>query len=161
MSRSGADVEVVPADVSHIASIAARMRDADVREVMAVSGRTPREALEISLRNTSLAWTGLINGRPEVMFGVGDLNILTSTAAPWLLGTVAVETNYRQFLRRSLDWRDQLLRRYDVLKNVVDDRNEVSKRWLRWMGFELSDPIALGVNGEMFRLFELRRRNVC
>ena len=91
------------------------------------------------------------------MFGAGDLNILTLTAAPWLLGTDAIETNYRMFLRRSLDWRDQLLGRYAVLRNVVDDRNEISKRWLRWMGFELSSPAALGVNGEMFRLFELRR----
>lgn len=152
-----ADVEIVPASIDHIAPIAERMRSADRDEVMAASGRTPHEALEISLRKSSLAWTGLIDGSPEVMFGVGDLNILTSTAAPWLLGTDAVEKHYRVFLRQSVDWRDQLLRRYAVLMNVVDDRNEVSKRWLRWMGFKLSDPAALGVNGEMFRLFELRR----
>jgi len=133
------------------------MRAADVDEVMAASGRTPHEALEISLRKSAIAWTALIDGRPEIMFGAGDLNVLTLTAAPWLLGTDAVAQNYRAFLRGSLDWRDQLLGRYAVLRNVVDDRNEISKRWLRWMGFELSEPAALGVNGEMFRLFELRR----
>lgn len=148
---------MVPADASHIASIAERMRAADVDEVMAASGRTPHEALEISLRKSAIAWTALIDGRPEIMFGAGDLNVLTLTAAPWLLGTDAVAQNYRAFLRGSLDWRDQLLGRYAVLRNVVDDRNEISKRWLRWMGFELSEPAALGVNGEMFRLFELRR----
>ena len=152
-----ADVEIVPASIEHIATIAERMRAADRDEVMAASRRTPHEALEISLRKSALAWVGIIDGRPEVMWGVRDLNVLTSTAAPWLLGTDAVETHYRVFLRQSVDWRDQLLQRYAVLRNVVDDRNEVSKRWLRWMGFELSDPAALGVNGEMFRLFELRR----
>lgn len=149
-------VEVIPADVSHIATIAERMRAADVREVMAASGRTPHEALEVSLRKSSVAWTGLIDGRPEVMFGAGDLNVLTLTAAPWLLGTDEVEANYRQFLRRSVDWRDQLLQRYAVLRNVVDDRNEVSKRWLRWLGFTIGNPFVLA-NGATFRLFELRR----
>jgi hypothetical protein len=91
------------------------------------------------------------------MFGVADLNILTGLGAPWLLGTDAVDRNYRQFLRRSLSWREQLSQRYDVLRNFVDDRNEVSKRWLEWMGFTLFDPIPVGVNGEMFRMFELRR----
>ena len=160
MSRlecDGGRIEVVSADVSHIASVAERMRSADIAEVLAASGRSPHEALEVSLRKSAFAWTALIDGRPEVMFGAGDLNILTLTGVPWLLGTDAVETNYRQFLRRSVDWRDQLLRRYDVLRNVVDDRNEVSKRWLRWMGFTIGDPVAVGVHGEMFRLFELRR----
>lgn len=149
--------DVVPASIEHIAPLAERMRAADVDEVLAASGRAPHEALEISLRKSALAWTALIDGSPEIMFGVGDLNVLTLTAAPWLLGTDAVERHYREFSRRSRDWRDQLLERYAVLRNVVDDRNEVSKRWLRWLGFELSDPAALGVNGELFRLFELRR----
>jgi hypothetical protein len=157
MSRWGPDVAFVPADASHIATIAERMRPADRLEVLAASRFTPAEALEKSLQKSSRAWTALVDGNPEVMFGVGDLNVLTMTGAPWLLGTDAVERHFRVFLRQSLDWREQLLQRYAVLRNVVDDRNEVSKRWLQWMGFELSSPAALGVNGEMFRLFEMRR----
>lgn len=157
MSRLVCDVSYLPADASHIATLAERMRRADRDEVWAASGLTPTEALEKSLQKSSSAWTGLINGKPEAMFGVGDLNVLTLTGAPWLLGTDAVERHFRVFLRQSIDWREQLLQRYAVLRNVVDDRNEVSKRWLRWMGFELSSPASLGVNGEMFRLFELRR----
>lgn len=150
-------VEVVPATPDHIDPIAARMRASDAAEVMASSAKLPHEALSFSLEKSALAWTGIFDGRPEVMFGVGDLNVLTLTGAPWLLGTDAVERNYRLFLRQSLSWREQLLQRYDVLRNFVDDRNEVSKRWLAWMGFTLFDPIPVGVNGEMFRMFELRR----
>lgn len=150
-------VEIVPALPEHIAPIAERMRPADRAEVLAASGSTPAEALEFSLSGSSSAWVGMVDGQPEVMFGVADLNILTGMAAPWLLGTDAVERNYRLFLRQSLSWREQLSERYDILRNFVDDRNEVSKRWLTWMGFTLFDPVPVGVNGEMFRMFELRR----
>lgn len=91
------------------------------------------------------------------MFGVGDINILTGTGCPWLLGTDAVADHYRLFLRQSLRWKEQLLGSYEVLRNAVDDRNEVSKRWLQWMGFALYEPMPLGINGEPFRLFEMRR----
>ena len=152
------NIEIVPARAAHVRSIARRMRQADRDEVAAASGKTPGEALMFSLRKSSLAWTAIVDGRPEVMFGVGDLNILAGIGAPWLLGTDAVERHYRQFLRRSVGWRGQLLARYPVLRNFVDDRNTVSKRWLEWLGFKLSDPVIFG--GHTFRSFELRSSDV-
>jgi hypothetical protein len=151
------EITIVSAGHDHIATIAARMRQADVDEVWASSRSTPHHALMSSLDQSQQAWTALFDGQPEVMFGVADLNILTSTGAPWLLGTDAVVTHRRQFLRRSVWWRGKLLERYEVLKNFVHDDNVLSKRWLNWLGFTLYDPAPTGVRGEMFRLFELRR----
>lgn len=92
------------------------------------------------------------------MWGVGDLNVLAGIGAPWLLGTDAVEKHQRQFLRRSLEWRSELLKRYLILRNFVHAENKVSIRWLKWLGFELSDPVEM--NGHTFHLFELRAENV-
>lgn len=100
----------------------------------------------------------MIDGRPEVMFGIGDLNVLAGVGAPWLLGTDAVERNYVAFLRQSVEFRDQLLRRYPVMRNFVSDDNRASKRWLKWLGFTLSDPVDM--RGHPFRLFELRQADV-
>jgi hypothetical protein len=154
MSSLAAEIEVVPARAAHIRSVARRMRQADRDEVFAASGRSPARALAFSLRKSTAAWTGMVDGRPEVMFGVGDINVLASVGAPWLLGTDAVERNRVAFLRISVEWRAQLLRRYSTLRNVVDERNHVSIRWLRWLGFTLSEPME--VNGFTFRLFEMR-----
>lgn len=134
------------------------MRQADRDEIAAASGKTPAQALAFSLRKSSIARTALVDGVPEVMFGVGDINILAGVGAPWLLGTDAVERHYVAFLRGSVDWRDQLLARYPTLKNFVDARNRASVRWLRWLGFTLSEPIS--VRGHEFHLFELRSPDV-
>lgn len=134
------------------------MRPADRDEVFAASGKTPVKALTYSMRKSSHAWTAIIDGRPEVMFGVGDINVLAGVGAPWLLGTDAVEAHYIAFLRRSVDFRDQLLRRYPVMRNFVDDRNKASKRWLKWLGASFSDPVEVG--GHPFRLFEMRLADV-
>jgi hypothetical protein len=147
---------VIAASADHIPIIADNMRQADRDEVWASSGKTPGEALAFSLGKSSQAWTVLFDGVPAGMFGVGDLNILTRRGAPWFLGTDAVEANRRAFLRHSVHWRDQLLQRYDVLMNLVDDRNTASIRWLRWLGFSLSEPFIVGFEKRPFRLFELR-----
>lgn len=153
-----AEIEIVPAEKSHIRSIARRMRKADRDEVWAGSRKTPAQALAFSLRKSSIAWTVIIDGRPEIMFGVGDLNILAGIGSPWLLGTNAIEKHSRAFWRRSPEFRDQLLSRYLVLRNLVDARNTVSIRWLRRLGFTLMDPI--NVRGHKFHLFELRAGDV-
>lgn len=158
MSLSVVEIDVVPAKPAHIRSIAKRMRAADREEVFAASGKSPVQALVYSLRKSSVAYTALINGRPELMFGVGDLNILAGVGAPWLLGTDEVVRHHTAFLRGSRDWLDQLLRRYSILRNFVDDRNKVSIRWLQWLGFRLLDPVDMG--GHQFRLFELRTADV-
>lgn len=151
-------IEIVPAKAIHIREIARRMRKADRDEVFAASGKSPIQALTFTLRRSAQAWTALVDGKPEVMFGVVDLNILAGSGAPWLLGTDAVETHYVAFLRNSVRFRSQLLARYAVLKNFVDDRNKVSIRWLKWLGFSLGEPFDW--NGYDFRLFELRSADV-
>lgn len=149
-----ADVSVVPVSASHVKTVARRMRKADRDEVAKASGKTPVQALTYSLRKSSAAWTVTINGRAEAIFGVGAVNILAGVGAPWLLGTDVVSRHAAGFLRGSLQWRDQLLRHYPVLRNLVDVDNGVSLRWLQWMGFTIFDPVSL--RGHEFRPFELR-----
>lgn len=152
------DIQIIRAKPSHIRTIAARMRTADREEVLAASGRSPLAALAYSFRKSSCCWTAVIDGRPELMWGVGDINILAGVGAPWLLGTDAVEENFRVFLRVSSNWPAQLLQRYSVLRNFVDARNTVSVRWLEWLGFQLLDPVEF--RGHQFRLFEMRATDV-
>lgn len=147
-------IEIVPARPSHLRRIAAVMRQADRDEIMAASGRSPLSALSFSFRNSRMCWVALVDGKPEVIFGAGDVNFLGGLGAPWLLGSEAVWKHRREFMRMSGHWRDQLLERYSILRNVVDCRNTASIRWLGWLGFRFSPPFDL--RGNPFMLFEMR-----
>ena len=151
-------IEIVPARASHLRRIAAVMRQADIDEVRAATGRDVLPVLSVSFRRSSLCMVALVDGQPEVIFGAGDLSILTGLGAPWLLGSDAVVRHRVEFLRRSVHWRDQLLLRYSTLRNIVDCRNTVAIRWLRWLGFVFSDPFLH--RGHEFMMFEMRAGNV-
>ncbi|BBF92841.1 phage protein Gp13 family protein [Blastochloris tepida] len=150
---SGVRLEIVPAEPAHIPAIAQRMRSADVAEVRAASGLSPADALRFGLSKSSACFTALVDGRPEIMFGVGDMDAASGIGCVWLLGTDAVDRHFRLFLRQSVEWLRKLLSRYSVLRNFVSDDNAVSKRWLRWLGAEFGAPIEH--RGTRFLPFEL------
>jgi hypothetical protein len=153
-------IEVVKATHKHAGYIADHMRAADVAEIAAWSGRLPGAALAKSLDQSDFALTALFDGVPAVMFGCRGTDLLARSASPWLLGTDQVETRYRQFLRGSTSYLKAMMEKYDHLINAVDDRNEVSKRWLAWLGFQMGEPQVLGAEKRMFRIFEMRSKNV-
>lgn len=43
-----------------------------------------------------------------------------------------------------------------VMLGPEGDRNAVSKRWLQWLGFTLSEPQAFGYEQRPFRIFEMK-----
>lgn len=150
------EILVRPSVEADVYEIAPRLREGDRLEVEAAGLPSPEYALKVSMENSQIAMTVEFNGKPEIMFGVSTTSVLTGKGCPWLLGTDAVLHHYRIFLRHSKGYLAMLEHGHDILQNVVDDRNTLSKRWLKWLGFELSDPVPVGVNGEMFRLFEKR-----
>jgi hypothetical protein len=148
-------VEIVPAQIWHGNIVADKMRQADRDEVFAMSGRTPVQAMDYSLARSDYAMAGLVDGEPICLFGVGSLSLLCSVGVPWLLGTDYVEKHYRVFAKNSKAVLANMSGRYSRLINAVDDRNELSKRWLAWLGFKIGEPKIMGVSKLPFRIFEI------
>lgn len=151
-------VTIVRATEKHIDEIAPRMRKDDVAEVWAMQMVTPSQALARSLWLSDYSFAGLVDGRAEVMWGVGYLSPVFGVGMPWLLGTDVVIDHKRTFLEQSKLWVDMMMARYEELTNFVDDRNTISKRWLKWLGFTLSEPTIMGYEQVPFRQFHMRRR---
>lgn len=147
------DVQIREATVYDAIALAKLMRRADADEVMASSGVTPRAATVLSLQQSHSAFAGFVNGEMVALFGCRRTD---DGGCPWLLGTDAIERVSRTFLRESRSMVRQMRGYYGILSNRVDDRNEVSKRWLKWLGFELHDPEPWGFSGLPFRYFEMR-----
>lgn len=144
---------IITAEAAHIAPIAAHMREADRREVMASHGHSPDEALAASLERSDMAWTCLVDGEPAFMWGAARQgSLLTLTGSPWLLATPAIYTVRRAFLRRSRSYVERMQARFPRLENYVHAANRLSLRWLAWCGFTLADAPTLR-GGEPFFFF--------
>jgi hypothetical protein len=136
------------------------MRRADREEVEALSGRNPREVLVESVEKSASSWAGLADGRLVCLFGVVPMSLVGVTGIPWLLGSDDVCAYGRPFLRRNRAMIDRWLADFPVLTNVVDARNTVSIRWLRWLGFRLGEPTPMGPRGLPFLPFRMEAQNV-
>ncbi len=151
-----ADILIRPATLDDVADLAPRLRQADRDEVWASHRNSPADALSRSLGMSTHAWAGLADGRLVCLWGVCPISLISRTGAPWLLGSDDIETYQMAFLRRSRPFVDEMLGVYTVLTNWVDDRNRVSMRWLRWLGFNLFPAQPFGPDGLPFHRFERR-----
>lgn len=119
---------------------------------MRALGTTVREALDDGLKRSDWALTGLIDGEPVCMFGVAPVSILNGEGAPWMLGTEQLEQAQVAFLRACRGVVADMERTYPRLMNVVDARNTVAIRWLRWLGFRF-DESQYQIGGHAFKVF--------
>lgn len=145
-------VTLVPANSKHIGRIARLMREID-REECEAFGRSPKQALRFSLLSSSKAWTALVDGKPEAMFGVVVESALTGDACPWFLGTDEVYRHGRELLMWGPGLVERLCDSRRRLSNLVSVRNGKAIRLLGRWGFKVSDEVVT-VGGVDFHRFE-------
>lgn len=146
-------VDIRPATVRDALTL--ELRRADREEVLALSGRNPREVLVESVERSANAWAGLADDKLVCLFGVVPMTLIGITGIPWLVGSDDICAYSRQFLRRNRVYLHEMLAEFPHLRNVVDQRNAVSIRWLKWLGFTLGKPAAMGAQGLPFIPFEM------
>lgn len=149
---------VVEAGPQH-AGIAYRLRQADIDEVYASHGVSPEEAVRGMLESRGIKHAaelfGEPNGRVVAIYGIAKQYW---GGEPWLLGTDELADVYMPFLRQSKIFIRRSLEICGTLANWVDARNELSIRWIRWLGFELGKPTPWGYEGRPFIPFRMSRR---
>lgn len=116
-----------------VAQMAPKLRQADKNEVWASDGYSPLEALRTSYSLSKPCFTAVLDDEPLAMFGT--VPILSNVGSIWLLGTDSVSKAPTSFLRWSRRLLPFLLQPYDMVCNLVDARNTVHIRWIRWLGF--------------------------
>ena len=153
-------IEFRPVTEYDIDHVAINMRQADINEVWASSRATPLEALQRSVALSEFACSVYINGEPQVILGLVKCGILSRKGVPWLLGTEHALKHRREFLKQAPIVIEEMLTICSYLFNHVHVENRESVRWLKWLGFELEDPIPHGPHGELFQLFHMGKYNV-
>lgn len=145
-------LEVVPAAPRHINRIARNMRPIDVIEC-AVFGATPKSALRHGLLCSMLAWTVLLDGEPEAMFGVATTSLFDNSGSPWLLITNKGEAQHRALVRLGRTYTEALHKQYAILHNHVHADNHRAIRWLSRLGYVVGAVDV--INGQPMRPFIL------
>jgi len=149
-------VEIVKALPEHIAPIAANCRDADRAEFYALSRSSPTKVLETGLRVSVVSYTGIVDGEPVCMFGVAPYSFLAGQGIPWMVSARGIDNKrlQRAVMQVSREVVDDFKVLFpSLLFNTVDDRNTSAKRWLKWLGFKLLDPVPHGIDRLPFRPF--------
>lgn len=145
-------VTLAPASFRHVARISNRMRECDRAECAAM-GRTPKQSLRLGLMVSDKAWTALVDGLPEAMFGVVVDSALTGHGTPWFLGSDEVYRHARELLL----WGPGLVARlHDSsprLANIVSADNARAIRLLKRWGFTVEEE-EVNVRGVPFLRFE-------
>ena len=145
-------LEVIKSDVRHISPIAKNMREADKMEIAATGTPDPYQALWMGHRQSEpTAYTVMADGKPISMFGVGPIEGSPKLGTIWLLGTDDITNKCPfHFLRTSKRFLPTLLEPYHMVCNIVDSRNTVHIRWMKWLGFKFIRPIMFGPENRLF-----------
>ena len=150
-------VEIVEATPEHVSALIPSVRQADIDEFQAMSGKTPAQVLASGLRASAFCYAGLVNGEVVTIFGVAPRSIITGSGVPWLVGSDLLEKYQATFLRRCRPVLSHFLQHYPVLENYVDARNTAAKCWLHWLGFTIHEEQPIGLAGLPFHRFDMRR----
>lgn len=142
-------MKIVPNTPAHTLAVAASLRESDVQEIQAISGRSPEDALHAAVECSAWSFACVDDaGKPLAIFGLAP--IAPGTASPWFLATDDLKEHSREFLRISRRWVEEISERYPVLLNYVGVHNTRALKWLRFVGFDIHPPVPYGVAGLPF-----------
>lgn len=127
-----------PSDAGEVVSLP--LREADRDELAALSELSVEECIEFSITNSELTWV-IVNNQGSIV-GVFGLSSTKDTnrdpvGVPWMLSAETLNDFKYAFSKHSMGVVADMLERYPYLSNYVDSRNELSIKWLRWLGFTI------------------------
>lgn len=125
-----------PARSCDVLYLSDHLREADRMEVMAGSGQCPFDVLMEGLTTSDECYTALDDaGVPICMFGVAPIPMRAHAGAIWMLATDELKKHTKYLLRQTPVYIAKFHKRYEILANCVDERNETHIRWIQWAGF--------------------------
>ena len=128
------------------------MRDVD-RVEAAAFGHSPKGALRAGII-AGRAWTTMVDGRPEAMFGLVVASAIDGLGRPWMLGTDAIYRHGRDLIGQGPVWLARFRDSMPRLSNLVSRENARAIRLLRRWDFDVGSEVVM-IGGVAFVRFEM------
>jgi hypothetical protein len=123
------------ATLEDVTFIAKNLRQADRMECDATLAMPPEWCLPQSVGAGRDVWTfHAPGGLPIGVFGA-DPTSIPEVAIVWMVSTGEIKKHTREFLTKCVPVIDGLNDQYPIITNMVDARNTLHHRWLKWLGF--------------------------
>ncbi len=118
-----------------VVNLSPQLREADKREVETL-GLTSEKALCVGYLQSSICRT-IVNGHddPVAMFGVVPSD--EQSGIVWMLGSNLLLDIKQVFLKQCKQEVIKLNNIYPLLYNIIDSRNTLHIRWIKWCGFKI------------------------
>jgi len=147
-------VGIITATLEHAADLAPRLRRDDKWEVMVSSGLNSLDALTQSIQFSEMAWTAMLNGKPEICWGVCKFPPDPSMGIVWLLSSEELYRIPGRFMKETAIYLSKMLEVFDTLFNYVHIGNIKSIKWLEANNFQAVETIEkYGVGKQPFTLY--------
>ena len=127
-----------PLTIEVAKEVASNLRPEDRREVEEGHGLNPMEELTLAVHRGSCVWFEVPNGKTAGMAGVGP------GGEVWMLCTPAIHEYPITFAREAKRFIDS--REEPLLWNIVDKRNTVHLKLLKFLGFKFLREFKHGPN---------------
>ena len=131
-----------PATIEAAIQVASNLRPEDRREVEEGHGLDPMEQLTLAVHRSNCVWFEVPNGKTAGMAGVEPGGNV------WMLCTPAIieyPVTFAREAKRFIERQEE-----PILWNIVDKRNKVHLRLLKFLGFEFLEEISHGPNNLSF-----------
>lgn len=165
-----------PATEADAEYLAPRLRDADIKELAAITRLSPLEVLLTGIGMSKPAAVALVDCKTDLPYLIGGVspapslpsaavlaheygtNFISKVGMVWLLASPEIERHSMDVHREAKAYLSRLMSegQYTALCNVVSADNEKAVSWLSCLGFTFalhSQP--LGLNGELFLAFAI------
>ena len=134
-----------PITVEAAKEVASNLRPEDRREVEEGHGLDPMERLVWAAHNLPCVYFTVPNGKTAGMAGVEPDGTI------WMLCTPAIHEYPITFAREAKRYVDS--RQEKILHNIIDERNTVHLKLLKFLGFKILRKISHGPNKLTFMEF--------
>lgn len=133
-------VKIVPATRVHVWAIMGRLRGSDNAGFELAGDDTAAIIMIDELERSTVAYAAVADGQVAAIWGARTETIFADDAYIWMVGSTLIEQYPLTFLRHSRRVVAHLRTMYKRLYGLVLCDYAESVAWLRWLGFDVSEP---------------------
>ncbi|MEG2765760.1 MAG: hypothetical protein RR910_08425 [Acidaminococcaceae bacterium] len=135
--------------------LARHLKENDRKEIIGLSGNgNVLEELKSSVKHSEFSRVCFFGSEPVAVFGIRRMSPFEKVGIVWLLTTPKTQ-EHKVFVGRTTKRAVRaFMREWKLLYNYVDEENEFSLKWLRFIGAKIYPAKELGIFGVRYHYFE-------